>query len=178
MNNSKSSQRNAELFAEWFYSKTNPGRNSEKDVSQPEKKVFLVTGAPGAGKTTYVRNKKQPGDLILDLDALAAALHGITTPHPDYEPVMDAVLAAREAVYSVIENRKGRWDRAFVITSAPDPRKVDALATRLGATVITMQTTKQKCIEQIQNDPTREMPDNDLRLVDEWYTMNKGRITP
>lgn len=39
--------------------------------------LTIVTGAPGSGKTTWVENQRQPGDLVFDMDAVAAALFGM-----------------------------------------------------------------------------------------------------
>ncbi|MBD2900768.1 hypothetical protein amrb99_97770 [Actinomadura sp. RB99] len=37
--------------------------------------LTVVTGPPCAGKTTYVREHAAPGDIVLDMDAIANALH-------------------------------------------------------------------------------------------------------
>lgn len=36
------------------------------------RQVILVTGPPRAGKTTYVAQRRQPGDVVLDQDAIGA----------------------------------------------------------------------------------------------------------
>lgn len=131
--------------------------------------VYIIDGAPGSGKSTYVQNKKGPGDIVLDLDMLAAALLGDSIAHPNYDAVMDAVLAAREAIYSTIENRQGKWKAAYIITANPKQSAVKQLAERLRGKVVTMETSKEKCIEQIQADRTRSNPDQDIKLVCEWY---------
>lgn len=48
--------------------------------------LTVVTGAPCAGKSTYVRKHARPGDIIIDFDQLAQALgspvtHGHGTHH-------------------------------------------------------------------------------------------------
>ena len=40
---------------------------------------LIVTGPPGSGKTTWVNEDKQPGEIVLDLDAIKAALLGERT---------------------------------------------------------------------------------------------------
>lgn len=36
--------------------------------------IYIVTGLPGAGKTTYVKNKMKPNDIVYDLDYMAEAI--------------------------------------------------------------------------------------------------------
>ena len=36
--------------------------------------IYIVTGLPGAGKTTYVKNKMKPNDIVYDLDYIAEAI--------------------------------------------------------------------------------------------------------
>jgi len=37
------------------------------------RRVTLITGPPCAGKTTWARDRAQPGDIVLDQDAIGAA---------------------------------------------------------------------------------------------------------
>lgn len=156
-----------EEFAKWFNAMT----GNEKPQKNA-KKVFVIVGAPGSGKTTYVKEHRRTGDLVLDLDTLAAALQGSSEPHPDYSPVMNEVLVTREAVYSSIEERAGNWARAFVITSSPDMKSVNKLVGRLGAEVVKMKTTKQSCIDRVKDDTTRQNKEKDVRLIEEWFNLN------
>ena len=131
--------------------------------------VCIVCGAPGSGKTTYVQQNLQPGDLVVDLDAIVGALTGTHEPHPDYSYVIDIAHAVRETIYSAIEAGTTLWKRAFVITSTPNRERVDRLADRLGATCHYMETTEEECIQRIEDEPTRPNKDEDKALVHEWF---------
>lgn len=39
--------------------------------------MTIITGPPGSGKSTYVATLMQPGDLLLDLDALFKAVSNL-----------------------------------------------------------------------------------------------------
>ena len=39
-----------------------------------KQKIIIVHGAPASGKTTYVHKHREPGDLIVDLDAIKDAI--------------------------------------------------------------------------------------------------------
>ena len=36
--------------------------------------VYVITGPPAGGKTTWVRERAKPGDITIDYDTLAQAL--------------------------------------------------------------------------------------------------------
>ena len=38
--------------------------------------IHVVTGAPCSGKTTYAHAHRRPGELLVDLDAITAAIGG------------------------------------------------------------------------------------------------------
>lgn len=137
------------------------------------KKVYIISGAPGSGKSTYVSKNKGKGDLVLDLDLLTAALQGETTAHPDYKTVFDAALAVREAVYGVIEARRGNWQQAFVITSTPKSDNVRNLANRLKGEIVEMPTDKAECLHRIESDSSRTDPERDKQLVEQYF--DEGR---
>jgi AAA domain-containing protein len=50
--------------------------------------LYVVMGPPASGKTTYVTTRAKPGDIIIDLDRIAAAL---TAPGADSHQHGDAV---------------------------------------------------------------------------------------
>ena len=134
------------------------------------KKVFVVNGAPGSGKTTFVQKEKKENDLVVDMDLLSAALKGSFEPHPDYNPVMDASLAAREGIFKTIERREGNWERAYVITSSPNPERVASLAKRLHADVVEMTASKDECVRRILEDASRKEKQRDVSLVEKWFS--------
>ncbi len=140
------------------------------EVIKSSKQVFVVSGAPGSGKTTFVKSKIRQGDIALDFDTLTAALALDNNLYGDRKPQLDAALAAREAIIQVIENRKGDWNNAFVITASKDKHKVKSLCERLRAELITMETPLEECKERIRNDPRRSgYTDIYLELADKWF---------
>ena len=77
-----------------------------EDKSALSTEVHIICGPPGSGKTTFVQKHMQPGDLIIDMDAIVAALTGNKSTHPDYSNVMNTALAVRETIYKSIESGK------------------------------------------------------------------------
>ena len=75
------------------------------------KRVFVVNGSPGSGKSTYVKSKIKQGDIALDFDKLTAALALDDELYGDRKPQLDVALAAREAIFEQIQYRRGDWQR-------------------------------------------------------------------
>ena len=46
--------------------------------------LYVITGPPCVGKSTWVRERAQTGDIIVDLDRLALAITAEHTPHHQY----------------------------------------------------------------------------------------------
>lgn len=144
-------------------------KETKTDNWKSNKIVYLISGAPGSGKTTYVQQHRQPGDLIIDMDTIASALTGDDSAHPDYGTVLDVAIAVRNAVYNIIERGAGNWNRAFVITSSGNKETIDALAKQLHATVHYMETPKEECKRRIAADKTRKNKETLYNLIDKWF---------
>ena len=143
-------------------------------IKSEGKRVLIVSGAPGSGKTYYVKSHLQPGDLALDFDYLTAALALDDRLYGDREPQLHVALAAREAIFDTIAKREGDWNTAYIITARKDPARVQELADRLGGEIVHMSATLQQCKERIRNDPRRvERIDRYCQLAEEWYQQNE-----
>lgn len=77
--------------------------------------ITLVYGPPGAGKTTYVRERAKPGDLVVDYDAIAEALGSPDRQHT--ERIHGAVMAARGAVLTSIRQNRTGADAVWIIST-------------------------------------------------------------
>jgi 5-methylcytosine-specific restriction endonuclease McrA/predicted kinase len=130
--------------------------------------VTIVTGAPGSGKTTYVKERASWGDLIIDLDAIYVALSGL----PWYEKpdvLLPFVLTVRDALLRRL-SKESKIRHAWVITSEARQDVLSALSRGLGAEVIVMDVSPTECILRISRDERRRdkwqlwQP-----IVDRWF---------
>ncbi len=92
----------------------------------------VVTGAPGSGKTTWVKQRARPGDIVFDLDAIAGVVSEWPT-HPRPLDSMRALLAMREGLVAWLERTHVAVHVFLIVT---DERDAHAVAQRVRARVV------------------------------------------
>ena len=120
------------------------------------RKVYMVWGAPRAGKTTYVDSIKDNGDIVVDIDSIWQCIgdEELTKPNA-LKPV---VFAMRDALYQCILTRLGAWANAYIITTRPDAR----LADKLGAELIYIPAERQECLSRCEKETW-------VQYVNDWF---------
>ena len=105
--------------------------------------VYLVYGAPCAGKSTWVNQTAERGDLLLDMDAVFYAISGCPMyDHP--KNLNKTAYAVRDTILEQIRMRAGAWHDAYVIGGYPRKLQRETLAGRLGAEVVYIETTPEE----------------------------------
>lgn len=139
------------------------------------KKVYLITGAPGSGKSYYVSQHIKENDIVFDLDEINKALGG--SLHDGSNKTLSISLAMRDAAIDTIASRKGAWDNAYFITATPRKADIESLKRKLNAEEIPMNRSIDEVKENILRDDTRADKDKHIKLVDEWYKANSEPIS-
>ena len=129
--------------------------------------VTLVCGPPGSGKTTYVRQHMYPDDLVLDLDALCAALSGCQLHHAPVS-ILSFACEARDAILRRLESAS-RVRHAWVIACLPDASDRRAVAARLHASVLVCDVPAAECVARLAADATRPPGSSLEAAVRDWW---------
>lgn len=81
--------------------------------------LYVVTGPPASGKSTWIRERAKSGDIVIDYDRLAVALTGEGADGHDHSPAVKAVTAkARGAAIGEALTHADRAD-VYIIHSSP-----------------------------------------------------------
>lgn len=126
--------------------------------------LIVVVGPPCGGKTTYARQHAQPGDIIVDWDALACALAA-----PDADPydhghaVRQCAFRARASAINEALKHAGDVD-VYLIHTAPRPEALEAYA-RQGGRVVVVDPGMEVVVARCQ----AERPASALAVAMRWY---------
>lgn len=122
--------------------------------------VRLITGPPGAGKNTYIKEHGKEGDFIVDFDAIREAY-----------PQMG--LDGWKAIRSVLEEQAKSFDGdAWVIRCVADAEKRQTLAQSLGAIeTVVLETPADVAKERVkERNRNPERNDEVFGAIDEWWS--------
>jgi hypothetical protein len=134
--------------------------------------LYVVTGPPAGGKSTWVRGQAKPGDVVVDYDLLAGALSGPRQgdPHDHPQPVRTIAYKARTAAIREALRYVDAVD-VYVIHAMPKP---DWLATYAehGAEIVTIDPGRDVVMQRI----AEQRPATAKAVATRWYN-NRGKGT-
>lgn len=141
--------------------------------TQPEQKVYLITGAPCSGKTTFARERMQAGDLLVDIDDIWQQISGCAR-YEKPNSLKPIVFKTRDLQEDLVRTRAGTWRNAFIIKSLPLPMDRRREAEKLGAEVITIETPKDECLERLHKNPNgRNIADYE-KFINNYFDMYRA----
>lgn len=84
--------------------------------------LYVVTGPPAAGKSSWIQARARPTDIVIDLDLITRALTGPGAPQWNHDPVASRV--ALRARYAAIDESLRHLDEVdvYLIHTMPSPK--------------------------------------------------------
>ena len=108
--------------------------------------IHVIIGAPCAGKSTYVRENAQSGDVVVDYDVIAKAL-GADGHLPSGHIKQAAFDARKAAIDYCIKNDCESW----IIHTSPSDEQREAYA-KANAEFIELDTDMETCLQRAHDD--------------------------
>ncbi len=139
--------------------------------------VTLVCGPPGSGKTSYVRQRMQRGDLVIDMDALFSALSG-RERYDKPKELLAFAASARDAVLHRIR-RGGNVRHAWVIMSGATREDRERTQRRFArCDLVILDVPLEQCLKRLRADKERQHQAQWEYLARRWwdeYEPQEGR---
>ena len=136
------------------------------------RQVFIVYGAPLSGKSSYVSEVSEVGDLIVDIDSIWQAVSG-QARYVKPGRLKAVVFAARDNILESVRYRRGRWMNAYVIGGYPYEAERERLRAQLGAREVFIDTSKEECIKRLMASDDRNH-DEWLGYINDWFLQYSG----
>lgn len=117
--------------------------------------IQIVTGPPCSGKTTYVKERAKPNDVIIDMDVIALALttEG-TEPYTYSHQVRRVAFRARQAAVTeaLLVAQGERYLNVYIIHTDP-PADQRAYYRAMGGRIVECDPGKEVCNERLASRP-------------------------
>lgn len=146
-----------------------------------KQKIIIVHGAPASGKTSYVKEHMNKGDMVVDFDLIKESI-SMCFNRDVPETLLDTAFEIRELLYRLIEERKVDARTIWVIGTLPTRKQRSELISRLHADeVIHIEATIDECIERMLKDESRTDKEKQMQIIDGYFgyyqppSQNKGR---
>jgi hypothetical protein len=132
--------------------------------------IEIVTGPPCGGKSTYIKERAKPGDIIIDMDILALALttEG-TEPFTYSDRVRQVAFRARSAAVSeALSVAQGeRYQNVYIIHTDPNPDQ-RAYYRAFGGRFVECDPGKEVCLERVLLRPKQNQAIS-KKFINEYY---------
>jgi 5-methylcytosine-specific restriction protein A len=133
--------------------------------------VFMVCGAPAAGKSTFVKQNKKVNDLISDLDEIKSRI----TKQPVYSvfdaETLNTAIQLRNQEIELLQYKGNKEQTLWLIVGAPEAKDREHWKEILKPGKIFILFPPEKvCYERIENDVARsKVLERQKRAVYRWY---------
>jgi dephospho-CoA kinase len=131
--------------------------------------LYVVTGPPAAGKSSWIQAHATERDIVIDLDLIARALTGPGAPNWNQDPTVLRV--AHKARYAAIEEACQLLDKVdvFLIHTLPNAKAM-AKYKRLDARIVAVDPGRDIVMARIEAMRSVEMK----RVASRWYSQRKS----
>lgn len=130
--------------------------------------LYVVTGPPAAGKSSWIESHATADDIVIDLDRITVALTGPGAPHWNHAPLIQRV--AQRARYAAIDEATQHLDKldVYLIHTMPSAKAM-AKYKRLKARIVTVDPGRDIVMQRIESMRAPEMG----RVATRWYNARR-----
>ncbi|MBQ3326222.1 MAG: HNH endonuclease [Clostridia bacterium] len=114
-----------------------------------KREVFLVYGCPRSGKTTWVQENMNPGDLVVDLDNIWQCVSGLER-YEKPAALKAVVFRVRDTLLDAVKYRLGRWNNAYIIGGFPMLSERQRMCKETGAREVYIECPRELAEERAE----------------------------
>jgi len=122
-----------------------------------DRHIYIVYGAPKAGKREFVEQNALPEDLIIDIDAIYQAVNLSRSNR-----LLDNVMSVYRHLIDMVRTNNGKWINAWIIRLFPYRAERERLADLLAGELIHIDTDKETCLSKCSDEA-------EIKLVEDFF---------
>lgn len=138
-----------------------------------KRQIYLVYGPPFAGKTSYVNEVCERGDLVIDMDNIWQCVSGCDR-YVKPGRLNAVVFGMRDYLIDCVRVRRGKWNNAYIIGGYPLISERERLCKELGAREIFIECSKAECIDRLTECKDERNSQEWAEFIEAWFK----RYTP
>jgi 5-methylcytosine-specific restriction endonuclease McrA len=133
--------------------------------------LTIVCGPPASGKTTWVRTRAAPGDLVIDLDEIKAKLFGVGL-HSFWSAGLMKALEERNRLLAALGQCDAPWPAAWFIVGEPTAiRRAWWQRMLQPSRIVVMETPEDVCLARIDASADRAKTRGEQSVVvAKWWS--------
>lgn len=137
-----------------------------------KREIYLVYGPPLSGKTTWVKENMNEGDLIIDIDSIWQCVSGCER-YIKPNRLTSIVFKIRNELIDSVKFRYGKWCNVYIIGGYPLISERERLCKELGAREVYIECTKEECINRLDALPSidkrKDLYDDWKKYIETWF---------
>ena len=142
-------------------------------LSYSGRQVYVVYGSPLSGKSSWVKEAMNEGDLVIDLDNIWQCVSGCER-YVKPARLNAIVFSVRDNLLESVKYRRGKWLNCYVIGGYPFTAERERLIDSLGAREIFIDTDKETCLQRLHESGDRDTEQWTKYINDWWLQFNGG----
>ena len=131
--------------------------------------IYLVYGSPLAGKSTYVQERADIHDLVVDIDKIYACISN-NPPYIKSNRIYDNMKAVQDVLLDCIKYKRGKWVNAFIIGGYPFKGERERLCAELGAEPILIECTQEEALSRLASVQDGRDKKEWEKYISTWFT--------
>lgn len=137
-------------------------------LDEAVRQVYLVYGSPLAGKTTWVNEVQNEGDLIIDMDSIWQCVSGCNR-YVKPKRLNACVFGVRDYLLDCVKYRRGKWLNAYIIGGYPLISERERLCKELRAREIFIDSSREECIRRLEAIDDERNKEEWLSFINDWW---------
>lgn len=130
--------------------------------------IYLVYGSPLSGKSSWVEENMNEGDLVIDIDSMWQCVSGCER-YVKPGKLNSVVFGMRDYLMDCVKVHRGKWNNAYIVGGFPLISERERIVKQFGAREIYIESTKEECLARLETCEDARDKAEWSKFIEEWW---------